>query len=170
MFYWERVKTFRITRNIFTLSPPPYYVIFLYKGRAFSFLEIGLLRNVAHFLENKRKKIRSSKGIVICLWRFSKCGSFLLCHKFISAVGMQPANRFLKHQWAKAHKKNPSVSMESISAAVVKKDKFFSRLKKVCQIATDQEDKCAKGKIQDQCECFYGNVTHTIKKAFHITV
>lgn len=124
-FYWERIETFRITRTISTLSPPPYYLIFLYKGRVFSFLEIGLFRNLAHFLENNKKK-RLAKGIAICLWCFSKCGSFLLCHQFISAVGIQPTNMFLKHQWIRAHKKNPSVSMESISAAVVKKDRFFS--------------------------------------------
>jgi len=37
----------------------------------------------------------------------------------------------------------------------------------VCQIATDPEVKCAKGKIQDQSEYFYGNVKHSMKKAFH---
>lgn len=37
----------------------------------------------------------------------------------------------------------------------------------MCQIATEPEVKCAKGKIQDQSEYFYGNVKHSMKKAFH---
>lgn len=66
----------------------------------------------------------------------------------------------------KPTKQNPSVSTESISVAVVKKKDFFSRLKKVCQIITDTEVKCAKGEIQDQWKYFYRNLTHTMKKAW----
>lgn len=38
----------------------------------------------------------------------------------------------------------------------------------MCQIITDTEVKCAKGKIQDQRKYFYENLTHTVKKGFEL--